>query len=124
MTTQKRYYQPQNSKDAMRQIEKLFNQYKNAPLTDALLQYHQKLVTYLQTSVVQAAKKEGQPQRAQTAQTMAAGMTEWLRIRALGKPFTGEMRHFKIMNAKQHRRVKNRRVKGHRRQPTMRKIMR
>lgn len=57
MTTQKRYYQPQNSKDAMRQIEKLFNQYKNAPLTDALLQYHQKLVTYLQTSVVQAAKK-------------------------------------------------------------------
>lgn len=124
MAKDDRYYQPQDTKDAMRYVEKLFNQYKDAPLTDELLQYNQKLMTYLTTSVVNEAQQEGQPERAQTAQAMAAAMSEWVRTKALGRPFVGEMRHFKIVDPHQHVHIKNRHAKGHKRQPTMRKMMR
>lgn len=124
LAKQERYYQPQDSKDAMRYVEKLFNQYKDAPLTDELLQYNQKLITYLTVSVVNEAQQEGQPERAKTAQAMATAMSEWVRIKALGKPFRGEMRHFQIVDPRQHVHVKSRHAKGHKRQPTMRKMMR
>ncbi|MFD0898356.1 hypothetical protein [Loigolactobacillus binensis] len=124
MVKQGRYYQPQDTKDAMRYVEKLFNQYKDAPLTDELLRYNQKLMTYLTVSVVNEAQQNGQPERAKTAQAMAAALAGWVQIKAAGKPFFGEMRHFKIVDPKQHVHIKNRRVKGHKRQPTMRKMMR
>ncbi len=124
LAEQGRFYQPQDTKDAMRYVEKLFNQYKDAPLTDELLRYNQKLMVYLTGSVVNEAQQEGHPERAKTAQAMAAAMGEWVRTKALGRPFTGEMRHFKIVDPRQHVHVKNRHAKGHKRQPTMRKMMR
>ncbi|WP_369395631.1 hypothetical protein [Lentilactobacillus senioris] len=60
MNQSDRFFQPpQNSKDAMRQIEKLFNQYKDAPLTSELITYHRSLMSRLQTDILAAAKQEG-----------------------------------------------------------------
>lgn len=124
MTTEdERYYQPTDSKDAMRYVEKLFNRYKDAPLTDALLKYNQKLVFYLRQSVTATAKAEGVPERVKSAQRMADAMDEWVRIKALGKPFHGTMRHFKIVSDQQHVKFKARRQKGGGRQVNMRKSM-
>ncbi|ANK60658.1 hypothetical protein [Loigolactobacillus backii] len=118
-----RFYQPKDSKDAMRYVENLFNQYKDAPLTDELLRYNQKLVRYLSGNIVDEATREGHPDRAKAAQQMAAAMDEWVRIKALGKPFTGKMKHFKIVSGNQHVRFKARRNKGGGKQVTMRKTM-
>lgn len=122
MPNNNRYYQPKDSKDAMRYVEKLFNKYKNAPLTDALLQYHQKLIYYLQTSVISAAQREKQPQRQQAAENMIAIMQDWIRIRALGKPFTGSLKGFKVTNH-QTPTYKHARGKLHNQQSTIRKTM-
>lgn len=43
----------------MRQIELLFNKYKDAPLTQELVDYHQNLVNRLKTDIMAAAQKEG-----------------------------------------------------------------
>lgn len=43
MDNNERFYEPKNSKDAMRFIERLFNSYKDSPLTQSLLVYHQKV---------------------------------------------------------------------------------
>ena len=55
MNEENRYVQPQNAKEAMELIQKLFNQYRNAPLTAELLQYHNNLIMRLQTDIKQAA---------------------------------------------------------------------
>lgn len=51
MNEENRYVQPQNAKEAMELIQKLFNQYRNAPLTAELLQYHNNLIMRLQTDI-------------------------------------------------------------------------
>lgn len=120
--TDSRYYQPKNTKDAMRYVEGLFNKYKDAPLTEALIEYNQKLVYYLKNDVVREAKAEGFPGREQKALEMAEIMEQWLRTRSLGQPFKGKMKGFKMQ--KQHStryHVDQGRRKN--RQPTMRKSM-
>ena len=67
MNEENRYVQPQNAKEAMELIQKLFNQYRNAPLTAELLQY---------------------------LHDMTELMRRWTTIRLSGRPFTGKMRHF------------------------------
>ncbi len=90
-----RYYTPKNSKDAMRQIEKLFNKYKDAPLTQELVTYHQGLVNRLKTDIMQAAKSEQVPSRLESVNSMINVMERWLQIRLSGQPFNGKMEHFK-----------------------------
>ncbi len=90
----KRFYQPTNSKDAMREIEKLFNQYKDAPLTKELLDYHQNLINRLNSDILAAAKKENIPQRIKAIQSMTEVMQHWAQVKLAGKPYEGKMEHF------------------------------
>ena len=60
MPEQDRFYQPQNAKDAMRFVQKLFNQYNQAPLTEELVAYHQKLLAYLTNDVTVEVQKTRQ----------------------------------------------------------------
>lgn len=90
-------YQPQNTKDAMRFIEKLVNQYINAPITRELLLYNQKQINYLRQQVVSEAKNhEHEPQRAKTAEAFAEELEKWQKIRLSGDQIPGKMRHFKL----------------------------
>lgn len=97
MTDSERYYQPNNSKDAMRQIEKLFNQYKDAPLTQELVDYHQNLITQLDTDIRKAAKNEGIPERIAAVDSMITAMQKWVSIRLSGQSYNGKMEHFKYV---------------------------
>lgn len=97
MSQSDRFFQPQNSKDAMRQIEKLFNQYKDAPLTSDLVNYHRSLVTRLQTDILAAAKQEQVPDRIAANQSMVDIMNRWLTIRLSGQPYNGKMKSFKFV---------------------------
>ncbi|GAA3601326.1 hypothetical protein [Secundilactobacillus similis] len=96
MTTDDRYYQPQNAKDALRYIEGLFNQYAQAPLTMELVAYHQKLVKQLQEDILPTAQAAGQKVQVENTQQMIQTMQSWLRIRMSGQPFAGKMHHFKF----------------------------
>lgn len=92
-----RFYQPTNSKDAMRKIQKLFNQYCQAPLTNELLQYHFKLLNQVKTNVLPVAKTENVPERIHAAQSIIATMEKWLTLRLAGKPYQGQMKHFRFV---------------------------
>lgn len=94
MNEENRYVQPQNAKEAMELIQKLFNQYRNAPLTAELLQYHNNLIMRLQTDIKQAAEAEGQPTLLKDLHEMTELMRRWTTIRLSGRPFAGKMRHF------------------------------
>ncbi|KRN58776.1 hypothetical protein [Limosilactobacillus secaliphilus] len=97
MTEEKhRYVQPQNVHDAMQLIQHLFNEYRNAPLTQELLAYHLNLVKRLQSDILQAAKAEGDPKQLAALQSMTAIMQSWSPIRLANRPFPGKMRHFKL----------------------------
>lgn len=98
MPNSDRYYTPQNSKDAMRQIEKLFNKYKDAPLTQELVDYHQNLVNCLKTDILAAAKQENVPARIESINTMIAAMERWLKVRLAGNPYNGKMKNFKFVS--------------------------
>ncbi|MCY9806469.1 hypothetical protein OXT66_02760 [Lentilactobacillus senioris] len=97
MSQSDRFFQPQNSKDAMRQIEKLFNQYKDAPLTSELIAYHRSLVSRLQTDILAAAKQEHVPERIAANRSMIDIMNRWLTIRLSGQPYNGKMKSFKFV---------------------------
>ena len=58
MNNNNRYVQPKNAKDAMLIIEKLFNKYRNAPLTIELINYHQKLLNQLMNNIYLAVLNE------------------------------------------------------------------
>lgn len=94
---EQRYIQPHNSEEAMLLIQKLFNKYRNAPLTDQLLEYHNNLVCRLQSDIKDAAVKEGNEHRLKDLATMTTIMRNWTTIRLNGKPFNGKMRHFKFV---------------------------
>ncbi|GHP14404.1 hypothetical protein YK48G_18290 [Lentilactobacillus fungorum] len=114
MPKSQRYYQPQNSKDAMREIEKLFNKYKDAPITQELVDYHQNLVNRLQTDILAAAVKEGVAERIDSIHSMISVMTKWLQIRLSGQPYNGKMAHFKFVasNANPHFKRQIHKMKG------------
>ena len=94
MNEENRYVQPQNAKEAMELIQKLFNQYRNAPLTAELLQYHNNLIMRLQTDIKQAAEEEHNEALWADLHDMTELMRRWTTIRLSGRPFTGKMRHF------------------------------
>lgn len=96
MNEENRYVQPQNVKEAMELIQKLFNQYRNAPLTAELLQYHNNLIMRLQTDIKQAAEAEGQTALLKDLHEMTELMRRWTTIRLSGRPFVGKMRHFRF----------------------------
>lgn len=91
-----RYIQPQNATEAMELIQKLFNKYRNAPLTQELLIYHNNLVYRLQSDIKAAAKREGNPARVKELDEMTTIMRNWTNARLTGHPFHGKMRHFKL----------------------------
>lgn len=99
MNEENRYVQPQNAKEAMELIQKLFNQYRNAPLTAELLQYHNNLIMRLQTDIKQAAETEGQTALLKDLHEMTELMRHWTTIRLSGRPFAGKMRHFRFAPA-------------------------
>ncbi len=99
MNEENRYVQPQNAKEAMELIQKLFNQYRNAPLTAELLQYHNNLIMRLQSDIKQAAEAEGQPALLKDLHEMTELMRRWTTIRLSGRPFAGKMRHFRFAPA-------------------------
>jgi hypothetical protein len=108
---QERFYQPNNSKDAMRFIEKLFNSYKDAPLTQELLIYHQKLINQLHNNIEIEAQKEGIPERIKSAQNMQRIMADWVQIKMAGKPYNGRMHHFKFQSTADNPRFKRHNIK-------------
>lgn len=62
-----RYVQPSGPLDAMQLIQRLFNKYRNAPLTAELLSYHQNLIHRLQDDIKQAVKQTNNPQLSQNS---------------------------------------------------------
>lgn len=99
MNEENRYVQPQNAKEAMELIQKLFNQYRNAPLTAELLQYHNNLIMRLQTDIKQAAEAEGQTALLKDLHEITELMRRWTTIRLSGRPFAGKIRHFRFAPA-------------------------
>lgn len=100
MPDDNRYVKPQSAKEAMELIQKLFNSYRNAPLTSELLNYHTNLVARLNSDILLAAKQEG-PKQVADLKSMVALMQSWTRIRLSGRPFLGKMHHFKLSNGNQ-----------------------
>ncbi|NVY96253.1 hypothetical protein HU830_03550 [Lactobacillus sp. DCY120] len=101
-------YQPQDTKDALRYLEKLINQYLNAPLTPELIAYNQKQIKYLEEEIIPyALKVEHQPQRARKAQTMVQALKQWPNKRLSSTSSNLQMRHGQIsphqQTAYQHR---------------------
>lgn len=95
MPDQKRYIQPQSAKEAMEIVQKLFNSYRSAPLTQELLSYHNNLVFRLGSDIHDAAVKEGNPNLLKDLSTMSDTMRRWTAIRLSGRPFNFKLRHFK-----------------------------
>ena len=91
-----RYIQPQNAHEAMLLIQKLFNEYRNDPLTQELLNYHLGLIQRLQSDIKRAADLEGNEGQSRDLAEMTKIMQDWTQIRLAGHPFKGKMRHFKL----------------------------
>ncbi|WP_318764827.1 hypothetical protein [Lactiplantibacillus carotarum] len=96
-----RYYQPNDIKDALQTIQKLFNTYTDAPLTTELVAYHQKLVNQLQTNLLPLAQQQNDRLRVDQISSMIAVMQDWLKLRLNGQVFGGKMQHFKFVSKQQ-----------------------
>ena len=93
-----RYYQPNDIKDALQTIQKLFNTYTDAPLTPELMAYHQKLVSQLQTNLRPLAQQQADQLRVTQIDSMIAVMQDWLKLRLNGQVFGGKMQHYKFVS--------------------------
>lgn len=93
-----RYIQPDGPEDAMRIIQKLFNSYRNAPLTKDLLDYHNNLISRLQSDILDAAKKANNQKLLSDLNEMTDIMRRWISIRLSNRPFNAKMRHFKLVS--------------------------
>jgi hypothetical protein len=93
-----RYIQPDGPEDAMRIIQKLFNSYRNAPLTKDLLDYHNNLISRLQSDILDAAKKANNQKLLSELNEMTDIMRRWISIRLSNRPFNAKMRHFKLVS--------------------------
>ncbi|WP_295746492.1 hypothetical protein [uncultured Limosilactobacillus sp.] len=108
-----RYVQPTGPLDAMKIVQKLFNQYRNAPLTAELMAYHQNLIARLQGDIKQAVNQADDPSLAKGLASMTALMQSWGAIRLSGRPFPGKMHHFKLdVKTAPHYKVKNHKIGG------------
>lgn len=94
---QDRYYQPQNVTDALTEVQKLFNSYRNAPFTQDLLDYHRNLINRLTGDLRTAAQNENREDLVQATKDMASAMQGWIQIRFSGRPYPGRLRHFKFV---------------------------
>ena len=92
-----RYYQPSNVEDALREVQKLFNSYRSAPLTQELLNYHENLVNRLTGDLREAAQAEHRPDLVTATAEMARAMRGWTTVRLQGQPYAGRLRHFKFV---------------------------
>lgn len=108
---EERYYQPTDSKDAMREIQKLFNLYCNEPLNNKLVQYHLKLQNQVKTNILPAAEQEKIPSRVTAARSIITTMEEWLKLRLAGKPYNGKMKHFHFVSNDEKLRYKRHSIK-------------
>ena len=91
-------YQPRDTKDALRYLEKLANRYLKAPLTPDLLAYNQKQINYLRQQVVPIAQyQEHNQQRAQQAKQMAEQLELWQTRRLAGLQVPDKMHHFQLV---------------------------
>ena len=79
----------------MELIQKLFNSYRSAPLTQELLNYHNNLVFRLGSDIHDAAVQEGDQELLKDLSTMSDAMRRWTAIRLSGRPFNFKLRHFK-----------------------------
>ena len=96
-TDEPRYVQPHSAKEAMELIQRLFNKYRNAPLTNELLAYHNNLIYRLQSDIKQAAQQEGNSDLVDQLDTMTDVMRSWTNLKLTGHPFHGKLRHFKLV---------------------------
>lgn len=101
MNKQERFIKPKNAREAMELIQKLFNRYRNAPLTNELLAYHNNLVYRLGSDIHDAAVREGNQRLLNDLSTMSAVMRRWTTIRLSGRPFNAKLRHFKAVSDNQ-----------------------
>lgn len=97
MKTDQRYIQPHNANEAMTLIQKLFNEYRHAPLTDVLLKYHNNLIYRLKYDIYKAAEKENNSQQLSDLNQMIQIMEAWTKIRLNNQPFEGKMKNFKLV---------------------------
>jgi len=95
--TEDRYYQPDDVTDALKEVQKLFNSYRNAPLTQELLTYHQNLMGRLNGDLRTAAQAEKRDDLVTATQDMVQAMQGWITVRLSGKPYAGRLRHFKFV---------------------------
>ena len=108
-----RYVQPQSVKEAMELIQKLFNQYRNAPLTTELVNYHANLLSRLQGDILREAKREGNQKQLKDLQSMTEVMQSWTRIRLSGRAFPGKMKHFHLVTGpEQHFKTQTHKIGG------------
>ncbi|MGK4165752.1 hypothetical protein AB0X60_04430 [Ligilactobacillus salivarius] len=96
MQPKKRYVQPQTVREAMETIQKLFNSYRHAPLTQDLLNYHINLTNRLQTDIYVAALREKKAKQLEDLKAMTEAMQTWTKIRSENKPFIGKMKNFRL----------------------------
>lgn len=90
-------YQPQNTKDALRMIQQLANQYLHAPLTKELLEYNQKQIQYLKQQVIPVAQQQEQNlTRVQQAQTLIQALQFWQQQKLQGKIVTGKIKNYQL----------------------------
>ncbi|HIW71339.1 MAG TPA: hypothetical protein H9875_01800 [Candidatus Levilactobacillus faecigallinarum] len=95
--TEDRYYQPSDVTDALTEVQKLFNSYRNAPLTQELVDYHNNLINRLAGDLRQAAEAEQRTDLVRACDDMATAMRGWTSVRLAGKPYAGRLRHFKFV---------------------------
>lgn len=107
-----RYIKPQSATEALELIQRLFNSYRNAPLTDELLNYHLNLINRLGDDIKQAAIAEGREVEA-NRQSLVQSMETWTRLRLAGKPYPGKVKNFKlVVNSNVHFKARKHRIKG------------
>ena len=80
MKPKKRYVQPQTVREAMETIQKLFNSYRHAPLTQDLLNYHINLTNRLQTDIYVAALREKNDKQLEDLKLCKLGLRFVLKI--------------------------------------------
>lgn len=115
MTDSDRYIQPKNVQEAMELIEKLFNQYRHAPVTQELLSYHQQLINRLQSDIYQNAVAENKPGQLESLQQMITAMQTWTSMRLSNQVFQYKMKNFKLVT-ENHQQFKAHTIKSHTKQ--------
>ena len=97
MSDSERYYHPTDVEDALREVQKLFNSYRSAPLTQELLIYHENLINRLTGDLRTAAETAHRPDLVTATHQMVQAMRGWTTVRLAGKPYAGRLRHFKFV---------------------------